>query len=69
MCTFGFLQILKCISHLELAQLIGTGIKPHAHGGKSRDKKNPSHNPIESYDAEGWSQGYDYILLIGQLAA
>lgn len=38
MCMF-FLQILKCISQLELAQLIGTGVKARYISGTVRSKE------------------------------
>jgi hypothetical protein len=41
-------QILRCISQLELAQLIGTGVKP-----KRITKDADTHHPIEAFDPEG----------------
>lgn len=37
---FAFLlQILRCISQLELAQLIGTGVKPRYISGVGRERE------------------------------
>ena len=41
-------QILRCISQLELAQLIGTGVKP-----KHMSKDTGAVHPIEAFDPEG----------------
>ena len=45
-----YLQILKCISQLELAQLIGTGVKTRYIKGPSQTQKG---QPIEAFDPEG----------------
>lgn len=37
--VFPIFQILRCISQLELAQLIGTGIKPRYISGMVREKE------------------------------
>ena len=47
------LQILKCISQLELAQLIGTGVKARYITGPSGHTT--SGHPIEAFDPEGTS--------------
>ena len=48
--TVFILQILRCISQLELAQLIGTGVKPSR---ASPGKDIHSGHPIEAFDPEG----------------
>ena len=47
-----FLQILRCISQLELAQLIGTGVKTKYIPSHSKNKSDGGH-PIEAFDPEG----------------
>ena len=46
------LQILRCISQLELAQLIGTGVKTKYIPSHNRNKSDGGH-PIEAFDPEG----------------
>ena len=48
--VFSF-QILKCISQLELAQLIGTGVKTRFISGAANQTSGG--HPIESFDPEG----------------
>lgn len=50
-------QILRCISQLELAQLIGTSVKTKYIPTHKRDKSNGgTAHPIEAFDPEGmWS--------------
>uniref|UniRef100_A0A915I2T7 SEC7 domain-containing protein n=1 Tax=Romanomermis culicivorax TaxID=13658 RepID=A0A915I2T7_ROMCU len=48
----SWLEVLKCISQLELAQLIGTGVKPRQ--GQSRD----SHGAVSHLDAAA----ADYVM-------
>ena len=57
-----FLQVLRCISQLELAQLIGTGVKSYnmQNGGKVKDKRGLSGHPIEAFDPES-----TYLCLFG----
>ena len=49
-CCLKF-QILKCISQLELAQLIGTGVKTRYITGPS--SQTTTSNSIEAFDPEG----------------
>lgn len=46
------IQILKCISQLELAQLIGTGVKTRYISGSTSAQTSGGH-PIEAFDPEG----------------
>ncbi|XP_070194848.1 brefeldin A-inhibited guanine nucleotide-exchange protein 1-like isoform X2 [Littorina saxatilis] len=48
----SWLEILRCISQLELAQLIGTGVKP-----KHISKDNSAVHPIEAFDPEVIARG------------
>lgn len=46
-------QVLKCISQLELAQLIGSGVKYNQSGGK-KDKRSANIAPtMDTFDPEG----------------
>ena len=61
---FSFLKVLKCISQLELAQLIGTGVKYNqsSGGGKSKDKRSANMAPtMDTFDPEGL---YDMSIII-----
>lgn len=51
----SWLEILKCISQLELAQLIGTGVKPKFISG-SRNQTSGAHS-IEAFDPEVIARG------------
>ena len=57
MLLYIFLQILRCISHLELAQLIGTGVKP-----KNISKDSNAIHSIEAFDPEGHHMFYEHRL-------
>lgn len=48
---FSLTQILKCISQLELAQLIGAGVRYNQ--GKSKDKKASNAPTMDAINAEG----------------
>lgn len=48
----SWLEILRCISQLELAQLIGTGVKP-----KHMSKDQQMVHPIEAFDPEVIARG------------
>ncbi|XP_061181615.1 brefeldin A-inhibited guanine nucleotide-exchange protein 1-like isoform X3 [Saccostrea echinata] len=54
----SWLEIAKCISQLELAQLIGTGVKPRSNKGhhKEREIHNAGH-PLEAFDPEVIAKG------------
>ena len=52
----SWLEILRCISQLELAQLIGTGVKPSRSGHKQGDIHGGGH-PIEAFDPEVIAKG------------
>lgn len=46
----SWLEIIKCISQLELAQLIGTGVRPQFLSGSN---KKESHHPFHvSFDSQ-----------------
>lgn len=47
------LQILRCISQLELAQMIGTGVKSKYISGGSSQPTAAHHGLLESFDPEG----------------
>lgn len=49
MSNFFWFQILKCISQLELAQLIGTGVKTRYLSGSGRERE----GSIKSYASAG----------------
>lgn len=53
-------QILRCISQLELAQLIGTGVKPSRQSPGKGDMHGG--HPIEAFDPEGML--YMYIAFV-----
>lgn len=61
----SWLEILKCISQLELAQLVGTGVKMQYFGGgggaKGKEHKSQSGSagghPIEAFDPEVIARG------------
>ncbi|XP_021363168.1 brefeldin A-inhibited guanine nucleotide-exchange protein 1-like isoform X2 [Mizuhopecten yessoensis] len=54
----SWLEILRCISQLELAQLIGTGVKPRsAHHHHSRGNVDSAGHPIEAFDPEVIARG------------
>ncbi|BFY99374.1 hypothetical protein BsWGS_02414 [Bradybaena similaris] len=50
----SWLEILRCISQLELAQLIGTGVKTKYIAGGSHSHSN---NPVEAHDPEAIVKG------------
>ncbi|XP_065921136.1 brefeldin A-inhibited guanine nucleotide-exchange protein 1 isoform X3 [Magallana gigas] len=54
----SWLEIARCISQLELAQLIGTGVKPRSNKGhhRERDMQNAGH-PLEAFDPEVIARG------------
>ncbi|XP_056019394.1 brefeldin A-inhibited guanine nucleotide-exchange protein 1-like isoform X4 [Ostrea edulis] len=54
----SWLEIARCISQLELAQLIGTGVKPRSNKvhHRERDMQNAGH-PLEAFDPEVIAKG------------
>ncbi|XP_060073397.1 brefeldin A-inhibited guanine nucleotide-exchange protein 1-like [Ylistrum balloti] len=54
----SWLEILRCISQLELAQLIGTGVKPRStHNYHNRGNVDSAGHPIEAFDPEVIARG------------
>ncbi|KAJ8305728.1 hypothetical protein KUTeg_016273 [Tegillarca granosa] len=53
----SWLEILRCISQLELAQLIGTGVKPQAPNRHHHGDIHGGGHPIEAFDPEVIAKG------------
>lgn len=63
------LKILKCISQLELAQLIGTGVKPRYISGTMRGREGSftgtKDQATDEFASLGLGKYYNYKVLYG----